>query len=83
MKKITLFAFAVVALSLASCKKDRVCECTTVTTPAAGAAVTTTEEITVKKAKKSVAKDGQCRGYVYQETAPTAGTKTDVTCTLK
>ena len=28
MKKITLFAFAVVALSLASCKKDRVCTCT-------------------------------------------------------
>ena len=30
MKKITLFAFAVVALSLASCKKDRVCTCTDV-----------------------------------------------------
>jgi hypothetical protein len=28
MKKITLFAFAIAALSLASCKKDRSCTCT-------------------------------------------------------
>ncbi len=28
MKKITLFAVAVVALSFASCKKDRTCACT-------------------------------------------------------
>ena len=83
MKKITLFAFAVVALSLASCKKDRVCECTTVSTPASGAAVTMTEEITVKKVKKSAVKDGECRGYTSQTTAPVAGTKTDVTCKLK
>jgi len=83
MKKITLFAFAVAALSLASCKKDRVCECTTVTTPATGAATTTTDEITVKKAKKGAVKDGSCQGYTSQTTAPVAGTKTDVTCKLK
>ena len=32
MKKITLFTFAVAALSLASCKKDRTCTCTSSTT---------------------------------------------------
>ena len=83
MKKITLLAIAFVAISFASCKKDRVCECTTVSTPASGAAFTSTEEITVKKVKKSAVKDGACRGYTSQTTAPVAGTKTDVTCKLK
>ena len=32
MKKITLFTFAIAALSLASCKKDRTCTCTSTTT---------------------------------------------------
>jgi hypothetical protein len=32
MKKITLFSFALVALSLASCKKTRTCTCTSKTT---------------------------------------------------
>ncbi|MCE3226034.1 MAG: hypothetical protein K0S32_585 [Bacteroidetes bacterium] len=82
MKKILLVA-AVASMAMVSCKKDRTCTCTTTSTPSSGAAVTWTEEVTVKKAKKSAAIDGQCRGYTQQTTAPVAGTKTDVTCELK
>jgi len=39
MKKITLLAVAFVAISFASCKKDRVCTCTT--TPTSGPESTT------------------------------------------
>lgn len=53
MKKITLFAFAAVALSLASCKKDRTCECTTTMT---GQTSVVTSSTVIKKVKKSEAK---------------------------
>lgn len=55
MKKIALFSFAVVALSLASCKKDRTCECTY--TQSGTTNVTShTESTTYTKIKKSDAK---------------------------
>lgn len=55
MKKITLFAFAVVALSLASCKKDRTCECT-YTQNGTTNVTSHTETTTYTKMKKSDAK---------------------------
>ncbi len=36
MKKITLIAIAFVSLSIASCKKDRTCSCTTTITSSTG-----------------------------------------------
>ncbi|MCA6435228.1 MAG: hypothetical protein ACK5QC_10860 [Bacteroidota bacterium] len=83
MKKITILAVALVAISFASCKKDRTCSCTTTSTPPTGAAFTSTEEVTIKKVTKGQAKDGECRSYTTQQTAPTSGTKTEVKCELK
>ncbi|MDO9000728.1 MAG: hypothetical protein Q7W45_13250 [Bacteroidota bacterium] len=83
MKKITLLAVAVLAISFASCKKDRTCTCTSTSTPTSGPSYTSTDEITVKKAKKKDALNGQCRSMSWQQTAPTSGTKTEVTCELK
>jgi len=83
MKKITLLAVACVAISLASCKKDRTCTCTSTQTPVSGASITSTDEITVKKVTKGQAKDGVCSGYSYQTTAPVSGTKFETTCELK
>lgn len=55
MKKITLFAFAIAALSLASCKKDQTCECTY--TQSGTTNVTShTETTTYTKIKKADAK---------------------------
>ena len=82
MKK-TLLIIAVAGLAMASCKKDRTCTCVTTNTPVTGSVTSSTDEITVKKAKKADALNGQCRSYSYQTTAPVAGTKYDVTCTLK
>jgi hypothetical protein len=82
MKKITLLAVAFVAISFASCKKERVCEC--VSTSTASGSVASTQEVTYKKAKKSVCKDNSMSsvttapavsGYTY----PTTTTE----CTLK
>jgi hypothetical protein len=83
MKKITILAVALVAISFASCKKDRTCTCKTVITPASGAAVTVESETTVKEARKYDATVGACGSSSYQETAPVAGTKTETTCELK
>jgi hypothetical protein len=68
MKKITLFAFVVAALSLASCKKDRTCTCTsttsstTVNSGSNPATINTTDNsssswvFTINKEKKSIAR---------------------------
>lgn len=83
MKKITILAVALVAISFASCKKDRTCTCKTVTTPTSGSAVTTEEEVTVKEARKYDATIGACASTSYQQTAPVSGTKSETTCELK
>lgn len=83
MKKISIFCFAIVALSFASCKKDITCTCTITFTPTTGTADVSTYEYTVKKVTKSQAKDGVCRGLSNQQTAPVAGTKYDEKCELK
>jgi hypothetical protein len=52
MKKVTLLAVAAFAvLSMTSCKKDRVCTCTTTTNGVVG----TPQVVTYTKAKKSAA----------------------------
>ena len=82
MKK-TLLIVAIAGLAMASCKKDRTCECTNVWTPTSGASVTTTETYTVKKATKGAAIDGMCQGYKSQVTAPVSGATNETTCELK
>jgi hypothetical protein len=78
MKKITLLAVAFVAITFASCKKDRVCTCTD--TPTSG--VATTYETTYYEVKK---KDARlfCIGSQTNQTAPIANTGTKTTCELK
>ena len=78
MKKITILAVAALAISFASCKKDRVCTC--VTTSSNG---TYTYKTTYFKVKK---KDARlfCIGDQTETTTPfgtTTGDKT--TCELK
>jgi hypothetical protein len=79
MKKAILFASAIICLSLASCKKDRVCECTS--TSSGGSLSTST--ITIKKIKKSEAKT-LCQNHTYTSSGSNQPNQTDVTnCTLK
>lgn len=71
MKKITLFAFAAAALSFASCKKDRTCECTY--TQSGSTNVTShTEKLTYTKARKSDAKY-MCDKVTYTNTYTSSG----------
>lgn len=82
MKKITLIVLAIAGLSLASCKKERVCEC--VSTSTAPGSTSTTEKVTYKKAKKSICDETSTTSIV---TAPTVSGYTypteTTTCTLK
>jgi hypothetical protein len=83
MKKIAICSIAVLALSFASCKKDRTCTCTSTYTQTSGSADVSTYDVTVKKATKSQVKNGVCSGYMEQETAPVAGDKYEFKCELK
>ena len=78
MKKTTLLTFAFIAITFASCKKDRVCTCTT--TPTSGTAYTS--KTTYFDAKK---KDARlyCIGSQTDQTAPIASTGSKTTCELK
>jgi len=94
MKKITLFVFAIAALSFASCKKARTCTCTNTTsgttTHSNGAPTTssqsgsyTTAFVTTTKLSKKSAK-GICASGKEVETEVTttsADTKTEITTT--
>ena len=56
MKKITLFAVALLAISFASCKKDYTCSCVTTSSSSSGTATstsTTTIHATKSNAQKS------------------------------
>ena len=82
MKKVTLFAVAVVALSLASCKKDRTCTCTSTTS-----GVTTTDVTVYHKVSKKNA-TSHCIGWQNTTTSSGSGfssttTSADNTCKLK
>ncbi len=82
MKKITYLSIVLAGLAFASCKKDRVCECTWSTTDPSAAGFTSTTETTYKKVKKGVAAEN-CENTTYQMTAPVAGFITTNDCKLK
>lgn len=89
MKKITLFAFAVAALSLASCKKDRTCSCTQtdVTTSGGVSSTSTSSDVTVMtKVSKGTARANCLTTKVsYSQTygGVSYTTVSDNVCTLK
>jgi hypothetical protein len=83
MKKITLLAVAFVAISFASCKKERVCEC--VSTSSAPGSTSSTDQVTYKKAKKNICDENSTTMVQTAPSAPagfTYYTSTKV-CTLK
>ena len=83
MKKITLLAVAALAISFASCKKERVCEC--VSSSDAPGSTSSTEKVTYTKAKKSICDENSMSSITTAPAAPTGVTyytyKTE--CTLK
>ncbi len=88
MKKITLFAFAIAALSLASCKKDRTCTCkNTATTTIAGSSSTSADSDSkvIKNASKGTAR-ANCLSTKYTYTGSFSGTTvsqvSESNCTL-
>lgn len=68
MKKALLLV-AVAGLAMASCRKDRTCECKD--TSDAPGFVSSTTVYTVKKAKKSTVL-ADCQSYSTKQTAPVA-----------
>ena len=72
MKK-TLILAAFAGLALASCRKDRTCECKT--TSDQPGFTSSTYVRTWKEVKKKDAKNG-CQSYTAKTTAPVAGTYT-------
>ena len=79
MKKITLLAVAFVAISFASCKKDRVCTCTT--TPATGTA--TTDVTTFYDVKKKEARLFCVGSQNVSTSGSVSVTGSKTTCELK
>lgn len=82
MKKITLFAVAALAISFASCRKDRTCECTD---NSGGATMVSTT--TVKSSKKDAnswceAANGSKTTTTYNGTTVPNGNIT-TTCKIK
>ncbi|MGZ3862983.1 MAG: hypothetical protein ACXVPN_05290 [Bacteroidia bacterium] len=78
MKKISILAIAAIAISFASCKKDRVCTCTF--NDGSPGATTVNYTVTLKKTTKGAAK----AACVNMKTTPSGQPYTeDVTCTVK
>jgi hypothetical protein len=79
MKKITLIVLAVAGVSLASCKKDRTCTCTTTSSN-----FTSSEKITYFDATKRDARL-LCteRATQTDDLTPVATTGSKTTCELK
>lgn len=83
MKKFTLLAVAALAITFASCKKERVCEC--VSTSDQPGYTSSTNKVTHKKAKKGICDENSSSTIVTSPAAPagiTYYTYTE-TCTLK
>ena len=53
MKKLSIISFAIIALSLTSCKKDRTCTCTTTIDGVTSPEVTVTYKKVTKKSAKA------------------------------
>lgn len=84
MKKFTLLAALAIALCAASCKKDRVCECTTTTTFPDGTVHTDpNDNTTYKEIKKGEAKT-LCQRTTHVSVDEDGATSTVVSdCKLK
>ncbi|HRD38238.1 MAG TPA: hypothetical protein PLC65_06370 [Bacteroidia bacterium] len=78
MKKITILAVAALAISFASCKKDRTCTCTH--TPSSGTSYTT--KTTMYKVKKDHAAQMCIGEQTVTEAGGTTSTGTKSECTL-
>lgn len=79
MKKITILAVAVVAISAASCRKERTCECTVISG-------TSSATITYKadnQKKTYFRKETLCYKYTETETYAGVSTVTEYDCKLK
>ena len=77
MKKITILSIALIAISFASCKKDRTCTCSQINS--APGSTASEYKIVYKKATKAHAK-GACMSLKVQPDGdPTTDTRT---CTL-
>ncbi len=80
MKKITLLAVAFVAITFASCKKDRTCACTTTYTSGGSSS----EETIYFEVKKSDARQFCAqKSSQTNDTAPIASIGSKTTCELK
>jgi hypothetical protein len=75
MKKTTLLTFAFIAITFASCKKDRVCTCTS---DQAGAKA---QKVTYLDASKGSA-TAACLSYKTDYSVGTTTTTVKVTCAL-
>ncbi|MES2764134.1 MAG: hypothetical protein V4677_18095 [Bacteroidota bacterium] len=84
MKKITLLLIITIGAGFASCKKDRVCECTNTYTDSNGDVTTNPEaDITIREVNKREGKD-LCQKTTRTYVNPNGGTSTDVyDCKLK
>jgi|GEM_PF-390081 len=84
MKKITLIAFAIVTLSMASCKKDFLCECTDTYTSSSGNVTTNpVANVTYRDVKHGEAKS-LCQKSTVVNVDNSGGTSTNVSdCKLK
>ncbi|MGZ3905026.1 MAG: hypothetical protein ACXVC6_15095 [Bacteroidia bacterium] len=84
MKKIFLFGTALVAFTFVSCKKDRVCTCSGISSSSGGSSSSYSSSITYKKVTK---REGRlyCGGGGSKGTNTSGGStySFDDTCTLK
>lgn len=77
MKKILLFSFAILALGVSSCKKDRQCKCTVTKTSPNGNTTTDLDQVTIyTESKKSDAKS-QCQDYTRTNVNQGGGTSVE------
>lgn len=77
MKKVLLFVAVVVAVSFASCKKDRVCSCTSVDSYTGGGSDSYSYVTTYTEAKK-----GDARAACLSSTSTYVGGTNTTTCSL-
>ncbi len=80
MKKITILSIALIALSLASCKKERTCTCVTTDNDPASAGASSTKTIVYKKITKANAKAACMSIDITPDGQPYTETRK---CTLK
>ncbi len=78
MKKLTILALAGLAISFASCKKDKTCTCTYTSTSSPTAQTVT---ITMKKVKKKDAKDA-CQKTTWSNTTASGASSGTADCKL-